>query len=158
MLIRMKYFFCAALASAFNPQTYFSQPLCTVFQPWSYFIQYDQHYISITKILNLMSKKTFWEFSKRDKRFLESAIYSYLGMNSNYSLFLQRISASMPGMLIWFKYWNVQSRYFGLACSVLVVYSLIMVSSTITSFGQTSWAFFTTNLFLAYRFPQNIMG
>ena len=40
-------------------------------------------------ILNLMPKK-----GKRDRRFSESTIYSYLGMNSNYSLFLQRISAS----------------------------------------------------------------
>ena len=58
MPIRIKYF-CAALASTFHPQVYFTQRLCTMFHPWSYLMQYDQHYISRTKILNLMMKKVF---------------------------------------------------------------------------------------------------
>ena len=147
MPIRIKYF-CAALASTFHPQVYFTQRLCTMFHPWYYFMQYDQHYISRTKILNLMMKKVFWDekLGRLDRRFSQSTIYSYLKVNSNYSWFLHRSSASRAVMPIWFEYWNVQAVFWpGLRCSGCLLSDVLQYSTTITTLGQTSWAFFATD-------------
>ena len=82
-----------------------------MFHPWSYFMQYDQHYISRTKILNLMMKKVFWDekLGRLDRRFSQSTKYSYLKVNSNDSWFLHRSSVSRAVMPIWFEYWDVQA-------------------------------------------------
>ena len=102
-----------------------------------FFMQYDQHisegnYISTTIILNLFSKKVFSyeKLASKDRRFSESTKYSFLGMNSNYRWFFQRTSTSRAVILPLFDYWDVESWHFGRACRVLVVYSLIIFSST----------------------------
>ena len=104
----------------------------TLFHSWSYFMQYDQHYISTTAILNLMLQKTFLDkkLGRRDWRFSQNTICSYLKMNLNYSWFLHRTSASRVVMPIWFEYWDVQSSHFGQPCDILVTVSLSMFSST----------------------------
>ena len=94
---------------------------------------------------------------RRDWRFSQNTIYSYLKMNLNYSWFLHRTSASRVVIPIWFEYWDVQSSHFGQPCNILVTVSLSMFSSTLSPWGQTSWAFFVTNLFVAESVPQNIM-
>ena len=75
----------------------------TLFHPWSYLMQYDQHYIiSTTEILNFILKKVFWDekLGRRDWRFSQNTIYSYPEVNLNYSWFLHRISTSRSVMLV----------------------------------------------------------